>query len=147
MNAHDINQARVMQLATSRDGQPWICTVYFIVNGGNFYWLSFPDRRHSKELADNAKAAVAIALHQEAPVVGVQAEGNVRSVQNLSEAARVLALYVRKYGKGKDFIELLKRGKNRHELYCLVPGSVMLFDERTSSNAPYRQIQLAKEEL
>lgn len=147
MNAHDINQARVMQLATSRDGQPWICTVYFIVNGGNFYWLSFPDRRHSKELADNAKAAVAIALHQEAPVVGVQAEGSVRAVQNLSEAARVLALYVRKYGKGKDFIELLKRGKNRHELYCLVPGSVMLFDERTSSNAPYRQIQLAKEEL
>lgn len=136
-----------MQLATSRDGQPWICTVYFIVNGGNFYWLSFPDRRHSKELTDNAKAAVAIALHEKAPVVGVQAEGNVRAVRDLSEAARVLALYVRKYGKGKDFIELLKRGKNRHELYCLAPESVMLFDERTSSDAPYRQIQLAKEEL
>ena len=147
MNAHDINQVRAMQLATSRDGQPWICTVYFIVNGGNFYWLSFPDRRHSKELADNAKAAVAIALHEEIPVVGLQAEGNVREVKNLGEAARVLALYVHKYGKGKDFIELLKRGKNRHVLYCLVPESVMLFDEQTSSGAPYRQIQLAKEEL
>ncbi|HTJ73339.1 MAG TPA: pyridoxamine 5'-phosphate oxidase family protein [Verrucomicrobiae bacterium] len=146
MNAQDINRARVMQLATSRGGQPWICNVYFIVTGGNFYWLSFPDRRHSKELADNAKAAVAIALQEEVPVVGVQAEGTVRVVQNLSEAARVLALYVHKYGKGKDFIELLKRGKNRHELYCLMPESVMVFDERSPSDAPYRQIQLANEE-
>ena len=137
MNAQDINRARVMQLATSRGGQPWICNVYFIVTGGNFYWLSFPDRRHSKELADNAKAAVAIALQEEVPVVGVQAEGTVRVVQNLSEAARVLALYVHKYGKGKDFIELLKRGKNRHELYCLMPESVMVFDERSPSDAPY----------
>jgi len=137
VNAQDINRARVMQLATSRGGQPWICNVYFIVTGGNFYWLSFPDRRHSKELADNAKAAVAIALQEEVPVVGVQAEGTVRVVQNLSEAARVLALYVHKYGKGKDFIELLKRGKNRHELYCLMPESVMVFDERSPSDAPY----------
>jgi hypothetical protein len=75
-------------------------------------------------------------------VVGVQAEGDVREVHSVGEASRVLALYVKKYGKGKDFIELLKRGKNRHVLYCLVPSSVMLFDERTSPAVPYKQIQL-----
>jgi nitroimidazol reductase NimA-like FMN-containing flavoprotein (pyridoxamine 5'-phosphate oxidase superfamily) len=147
VNTQVINQVKTMQLATSRDGQPWICTVYFVVSGGNFYWLSFPGRRHSRELEDNSRAAVAVAVQQEVPVVGVQAEGDVRLVRDLAEAARVLSLYVRKYGQGKNFIELLKQGKNRHELYCLVPRSIMLFDERTSPKMPYKEIQLTDKEL
>jgi uncharacterized protein YhbP (UPF0306 family) len=131
-----------MQLASSREGQPWICTVYFVVKNGNFYWLSFPERRHSLELADNQKAAIAVAVHQDVPVIGVQAEGDVRIVTDLREAGGVLALYTMKYGKGKQFLELLKKGSNRHQLYCLVPRKIMLFDERTSEAVPYRQIVL-----
>ncbi len=142
MKTEEINGVKVMQLASSRGGQPWICTVYFVVNAGNFYWLSFPERRHSREVAENQKAAVAVAIHQDVPVVGVQAEGDVRMVRDMEEARGVLALYVEKYGKGKDFIERLKRGENRHELYCLTPRKVMLFDERTQPGVPYRQIDL-----
>jgi len=138
----DLNQVKVMQLASSRDGQPWVCTVYFVVEDGSFYWLSFPERRHSKELANNQKAAVAIAVHQDVPVVGIQAEGDVRVVTEISEAEAVLAQYIEKYGKGKDFIALLKEGKNHHQLYCLTPRKVMLFDERTSASEPYKQISL-----
>jgi len=142
MNVRELNRVKTMQLATTRGGQPWICTVYFIVKNGNFYWLSFPERRHSREVAENQKAAVAVAIHQNVPVVGVQAEGDVRMVRDIEEAAGVLALYVEKYGKGKDFIERLKRGENHHELYCLVPRKVMLFDERTPAGVPYGQIDL-----
>lgn len=142
MNAETLNQARVMQLATSRGGQPWICTVYFVVSGGNFYWLSFPERRHSREIAEDKRAAVAVAVHQEVPVVGVQAEGEVHVVHDIAEAAGVLDLYVSKYGKGGEFVERLKQGKNHHELYCLVPTKVMLFDERTPGGVPYGQIDL-----
>jgi uncharacterized protein YhbP (UPF0306 family) len=142
MKTEEINRVKTMQLASSHDGQPWICTVYFVVSTGNFYWLSFPDRRHSREVADNQKAAVAVAIHQDVPVVGVQAEGDVRIVRNVGEATDVLALYIEKYDKGKDFIERLKRGDNQHELYCLVPRKIMLFDERTQPGVPYRQIDL-----
>jgi len=142
MNAQELNRAKTMQLATTRGGQPWICTVYFVVKNGNFYWLSFPGRRHSQELADNPNAAVAIAVHQDVPVVGVQAEGDVHAVRDISEATAVLDMYVAKYGKGGEFVERLRAGNNRHELYCLEPRNIMLFDERTPAGVPYGQIDL-----
>lgn len=142
METTRLNQVKVMQLASSRDGQPWVCTVYFVVWNESFYWLSFPERRHSQELANNQKAAVAIAVQQDVPVVGMQAEGDVHVVTDSSEAEAVLALYVKKYGKGGDFIARLKEGTNRHQLYCLVPRRIMLFDERTPGAVPYRQIVL-----
>jgi uncharacterized protein YhbP (UPF0306 family) len=119
-----------MQLATSHDGLPWNCTVYFVLHKGSFYWLSFPERRHSKELATNPHVAIAIVLQSTQPVVGVQAEGVVAIVQDIPEAEAVLDLYVEKYNQGSQFIALLKAGKNRHSLYRLSPKRVMMFDER-----------------
>jgi hypothetical protein len=107
-----------------------------------FFWLSFPDRRHSREVAENEKVAAAIVIHQDVPVVGVQVEGDVHIVRDIEEATGVLALYIEKYGKGKDFVRRLERGENQHELYCLVPRKIMLFDERTRPDAPYDQINL-----
>lgn len=144
MNSTQVNAAKVMQLATLRGDQPWICTVYFVAKGGKFYWLSFPERRHSQEIADNANAAVAITIHQDAPVIGLQAEGEVYVVRDIAEAKSVLELYVAKYDKGREFIDRLKHGANHHELYCLVPRKTMLFDERTPGSAPYRQIDLTE---
>jgi uncharacterized protein YhbP (UPF0306 family) len=138
-----INQQKALQLATvSADGQPWVCSVYFVIHAGKIYWLSFPERRHSKEIAANQKVAVTVAVHQDTPVVGMQAEGDVHVVNNISEATSVLLAYVKKYGKGGKFIELMKRGSNHHRLYCMVPRVVMLFDERTPHESPYRQITL-----
>lgn len=140
MNAKTLNQARVMQLATSRGGQPWICTVYFVVSGGNFYWLSFPERRHSQELEENAKAAVALVLKQDQPVIGVQAEGAVSVIRDADAAAPILELYVQKYGSGSTFIKRLKEGTNKHVLYCLEPGLVSLFDETDTAQPSPRPI-------
>lgn len=142
MNAETINRARVMQLATSRGGQPWICTVYFVVNGGKFYWLSFPERRHSQELEENAKAAVAVVLKQDLPVVGVQAEGTVCVIRDVETAAPILDQYVQKYGSGQAFIERLKEGANKHDLYCLEPSYVALFDETDKDQPSPRQIAI-----
>lgn len=144
MNTETLNQARVMQLATSRGGQPWICTVYFVVSDGIFYWLSFPERRHSRELEDNTKAAVAVVLKQDLPVIGVQAEGTVHAIHNADVAAPILELYVQKYGSGSTFIERLKEGTNRHVLYCLEPGLVVLFDETDKTQPSPRRIAIEK---
>lgn len=142
MNAETLNQARIMQLATSRGGQPWICTVYFVVSGGRFYWLSFPERRHSQELEESTKAAVAVVLKQDMPVVGVQAEGTVHVVRDAETAAPILDQYVQKYGSGSAFIERLKEGTNKHDLYCLEPSYVALFDETDRAQPSPRQITI-----
>lgn len=131
-----------MQLATSRNNQPWVCTVYFVALGGKFYWLSYPERRHSEEATDNPHAAIAIAVKQDLPVIGIQAEGDVSVITNIAEATKVLALYVKKYGAGKKFVELLKRGSNHHQLYCFTPRRVVLFDETQTTQKPYREIVL-----
>ena len=140
---HDrIGQAKTMQLATVSGDQPWICTVYFALHEGCFYWLSEPERRHSKELAAHSKAAAAIVLKQDVPVTGVQMQGTVMVVDDISEAETVLPLYTGKYGQGGKFVERLKLGTNKHVLYKLVPNKIMLFDEDASPDNPYRQITL-----
>lgn len=138
------NDARVMQLATVAmpAGQPWVCTVYFVVKDDCFYWLSYPERRHSLELAANPQAAITIAIKQDMPVIGLQAEGEVSVVNDVQEATRVLARYVKKYSSGQKFIELLKHGSNHHKLYKLTPKRIMLFDETQKDRPAYREIKL-----
>ena len=140
VKAGEINVRPTMQLATSRDGQPWNCTVYFVVRAGNFYWLSFPERRHSSELALNPRASIAVVLQSKQPVVGLQAEGDVTIVEDIVEAEDVLDLYVEKYDQGSQFISLLKAGSNKHALYRFVPRHVSLFDEHDQTMASPREV-------
>lgn len=137
-----IHEQKVMQLATVRDGQPWICTVYFVLHKGNFYWLSFPERRHSQELADNTNAAIAVAIKRDAPVIGIQAEGNVLVVKERGEVETVLSLYVAKYGKGGSFMERFLKGENQHLLYRFVPRKIMRFDEMNHADNPYENVAI-----
>jgi uncharacterized protein YhbP (UPF0306 family) len=129
-----------MQVATVHDGKPWICTVYFVLHDKKFYWLSLPERRHSKEIADDQHVAIAVAIKQNKPVIGIQAEGLARMIDDEAEVATVLSVYVEKYGQGKDFVQRFIAGENQHSLYCMTPTKVVLFDEYTSRKMPYRDI-------
>lgn len=145
MDAAEINRQKVMQLATVRGEQPWICTVFFVVFGGCFYWLSLPQRRHSKEINANPHAAVAIAIKQDLPVIGIQAEGTVSAVEDAAEMEAVLELYVAKYDAGEQFAKRYKAGKNHHALYKLTPKKVMAFDEVNADENPYQEITIVSE--
>jgi uncharacterized protein YhbP (UPF0306 family) len=140
MNGEDINAQMVMQLASSRATRPWICSVYFVIHTRNFYWLSFPERRHSRELTDNTNAAIGVVLRTDQPVVGIQAEGDVYVVEDQSEVEAVMRQYVEKYDQGMSFVELFRAGKNKHLLYCFVPRKVMVFDEGGGSNGMGREV-------
>lgn len=120
----------VMQLATAREEQPWICTVYYVADEQrNLYWLSYPERRHSQEIADNEKVAVTIVIKTDKPVVGVQAEGSATKVTEHEVIADIMALYVAKYDAGKQFYENFMNGTNRHAMYKFTPKQYVLFDE------------------
>jgi uncharacterized protein YhbP (UPF0306 family) len=138
----EINANPTMQLATSRDGQPWSCTVYFVIYAGNFYWLSFPERRHSQELALNPQAAITVVLQSVQPVVGVQTEGDVAIVRDVTEAERVLDIYITKYNQGSQFITHFKVGSNKHLLYRFTPRRISLFDERDQTLTRPREVTI-----
>ena len=120
-----------MQLATTGEDGPWISTVYYVTDDErNVYWLSLPERRHSIEIAANPRVAVAIAIKQDLPVIGIQATGSVSVIEDAAVVKTVLASYKKKYdGAGKDFHQRFIDGKNKHQLYKLTPDHLVLFDE------------------
>ena len=125
-----LQQARVMQVATVRGGRPWVCSVYFVADEQQrLYWLSWPSRRHSRDIAANDRVAVAIAVKTDKPVIGIQAEGRATVVTDSTEVQRVMQRYTEKYGEGSEFYNNFVAGKNLHELYRFTPETYVLFDE------------------
>src|SRR6266849_2043067 len=60
-----LQDAKLMQLATSVDGQPWVCSVWFASDEEmNVYWFSSITRRHSGDFEKNNKVGAAIVLPQ-----------------------------------------------------------------------------------
>jgi len=121
-----------MQLATISEKGPWVCSVYYVADEDlNLYWLSFPTRRHSQDIATDSRVAVTVALKTDQPVVGVQAEGDVSMVTDKDVVARVMDQYVLKYDNGTAFHDNFLAGTNEHQLYQLKPHTYVLFDEVT----------------
>jgi uncharacterized protein YhbP (UPF0306 family) len=72
-----------MSLATVHGDAPWVCEVHFAYDSQlNLYFRSLATRRHSQEIAGNAKVAGSIIdkyeLDGSDPVLGIYFEGNAR---------------------------------------------------------------------
>ncbi len=120
----------IMQLATAYDDKPWVATVYFVADDElNVYWLSWPERRHSREIAEQADVAATVVIKTDRPVIGVQLEGTATEVQDAGEVQQVMERYVAKYGEGQKFYDAFVAGTNKHHMYKLAPSAVWLFDE------------------
>ena len=125
-----LTQGRMMQVATTADGKPWVCTVYYVEDERQrLYWLSLPSRRHSREIAVNKHVAIAIAVKLDKPVIGIQAEGTVEAISDKETIAQIMKLYIERYNSGYQFYDNFLAGKNEHVLYCFAPTSFVLFDE------------------
>jgi uncharacterized protein YhbP (UPF0306 family) len=125
-----IASCRLMQIATESDGKPWICTVHFVQDDNqNLYWLSLPSRRHSQDLDKNNRAAVAIVVKDDKPVIGIQAEGSTIVIKDAYTIKDIMKKYVEKYEIGEQFYDNFVAGKNQHWLYKFTPERFSLFDE------------------
>lgn len=129
-----LNEAKIMQLATSTlNGKPWICSVWFSSDDDfNLYWISATTRRHSKQIAKNAKVAAAISMVREPSEQkrgALQIEGAATQLQNPVEIAKVLKLYA---SRGIFTVEQVKKFmvdfKHPHRFYKLTPSTIVLFE-------------------
>jgi len=123
-------EKHAMQLATVADGQPWICTVYFVADGErNLYWASLPNRRHSQEIGSNPKVAAAIKVKgvKGEPVIGIQVEGLAERLEAPDKA--IVQAYAKKFGRDAQWIKDMLQGSTQHRMYKLAPSAVYLFDE------------------
>lgn len=138
-------EGRLMQLATARQGKPWVCTVYFVADDElNLYWLSWPSRRHSQEIAENHHVAITIVIKPDLPVIGVQAEGTATIVDDHATVERAMSQYAEKYdGAGAQFAERFLAGTNQHVLYRFTPQMYYIFDEVTYPNSSPQLVDIS----
>lgn len=148
LKTHILNylaKTRMMQLATSVDGQPWSCTVYFAYDENlNLYWISKPDARHSQEIIKNPKVAGAIAYNQQPPqksVSGLSFEGTAELLTG-DEEKRASELYIKQLNRDETLLEDIRSGKNPHKFYVIKPIRFVIFDTENFPNNPHQEYSL-----
>lgn len=140
-----INQAKVMQLATTVDNQPWVCHLHFYADEAlNLYWISTEVRRHSLEIATNPKVAVTILVHenteQENYVIGLSITGKAELLGDDIDK-KIAESYVKKTARAASLVEDIKSGKNPHKFYRIKPSKIVLFDSKDFPENPRQEWQ------
>lgn len=119
----------VMQLATATNSVPWVCNVHFDVDDNlNIYWLSHLDCRHSEDIAKNPHVAVAIAVHQQPPLMGLQIAGEAEHIP-FEGNEEVLKHYAARHDR-KTLVEDALSGKVGFKLFRLTPEFIDLIDQK-----------------
>ncbi len=140
-----LSQAKMMQVATVNNDQPWICTVYFVADRNlNIYWISTPARRHSEEIKNHSKVAAAIPIKYVPgeKVVGLQVEGEASLIEDAEEIKSAMRLYTDTYNRGEDWYKDFLAGKNNHKVYKLKPRAFVIFDEESFPGDPRQEFNL-----
>ena len=148
--AEYLKEAKLMQIATSKDNKPWVATVWFAYdNNFNIYFISRHNRRHSLEIAKNPYVAGAIVKKHETlgdKTRGLQFEGKCSELKG-SELIKNFAIFARRFPKVTKFIlspkEIIE-GATDHHLYKIVPSSIVLFDEVNFPDQSRQELKLEK---
>jgi uncharacterized protein YhbP (UPF0306 family) len=126
-----LKEAKLMQLATSLDGQPWVCSVWFVAdNDLNIYWFSSTARRHSEEVLKNPKVAGAIVLPHtpDDPPRGIQFSGEATVLEDEAEIEKVISYYSGRIFTDEKIKEFMDDKDNPHKFYKIKPTQFVLFD-------------------
>ena len=134
-----------MQLATSLNNQPWVCSVWFASDEDlNIYWLSSTTRRHSKEVSKNNKVAGAIALPQtpnDTPR-GLQFQGVVKVLTEQKDIDKAMSVYAGRIFKKEDVLKFMANKDFPHRFYKIKVNQFVLFDAVNFPENSRRELNL-----
>ncbi len=140
-----LNDARLMQVATSKDNQPWACSVYFAFDDEfNLFWISLPSTRHSQELKANQKVAGTIVLpHTPGDAVrGIQFDGVAKELTTGEEFHHALELYAKRMNMKEERRQKIADGKDEHNVYMIKPTLFVLFDSLNFPINPRQELHI-----
>jgi uncharacterized protein YhbP (UPF0306 family) len=141
-----LEQAKVMQLATSANDQPWACTIHYYSDADrNLYWISTTERKHSQHIAQNPKVAAAILVHLNTPeeryIIGISLQGTAELIGE-QLPTQIGQGYIQKLGRDPSLLSDIASGKNPHKFYCLKPSKIVLFDSKNFRDNPRQELAL-----
>lgn len=140
MNAKDLykdylNEVKLMQLATAKNNQPWLCNVWFVTDSkDNIYWCSRKTRRHSIEIEQSSKVSATfhkdftIGLGQKGQAVIMAGHAELLKTENIPQ---IFDLYEERFPKLSELQteELFTNNGGDHFFYKMVPNEIIWWDE------------------
>lgn len=126
-----LQEAKMMQLATALDNQPWVCNVWFAADEElNIYWFSSITRRHSKEVLKNNKVAAAIVLPHAPidPPRGLQLQGVAEELNDTKDIQKAISFYQDRIFPKEKIEQFMSDLKKPHKFYRIKPTQFVLFD-------------------
>lgn len=139
-----LEKARLMQVATSKDNQPWACSVYFAFDQKlNLIWISEPTRRHSLEIDTNQKVAGTVVLPHSPgdDVRGIQFQGIAKKLTEKQKIKSAMKYYAKRYGMNPKRVSTIIDNTDGHMCYMIHPTLFVLFDEVNFPSAPRQQYE------
>ncbi len=141
-----LEDVKLMQLATCRDNQPWLCNVWFVMDeDGKVYFISRENRRHSLEIGENEKVAgtfhkwfdEGLGQKGQALIVG----GTARQLK-LAECRKPFTLYAKRFPKIVSFqtLERFLRDEGSHYFYEITPTEIVWWDEVNFPDDPRQKV-------
>lgn len=129
-----LNKNILMTLATAYP-KPWVATVYFVTDEDfNFYFVSSPNSKHSKDIDKNKNVACAIYdshTKNSDKKAGIQMKGTAKMVKNWNEVEKYLLLWNKK-NPGMEKVVNVKNMKEKvisSRVYKITPKYVKFFNQ------------------
>lgn len=139
-----LQEARLMQVATAKDNQPWVCTVHFAYDEHfNLYWISLPSTRHSQEIMANEKVAGTIVLPHipgQKPR-GIQFQGIAQKAEG-DAMQKAMDVYAARMGMNDERKKNILSGEDGHVPYVIKPTLFVLFDTVNFPDNPRQELAL-----
>lgn len=142
-----LKDIKLMQLATCRDNQPWLCNVWYVMDEDeNIYWNSRLTRRHSEEIADNPRVACTFhkwfneGIGQKGQALIVSGNAELLSGEDIRMPYK---LYVGRNPKFLDVqsLETTMSATGPHFFYKLTPDEIIWWDEVNFPDNPRRVVK------
>lgn len=143
-----LREAKLMQVATSKNNKPWVATVWYVHDEDwNLYFISRHNRRHSFDLKENPNVAGTIVKSHKTlgvKVRGIQFEGKALKV-SITELPDAFNLFVKRYPKAKVHINSVNdtiKNITGTCIYKIIPLRIVLFDEVNFPDNPRQELKL-----
>lgn len=140
-----LKKAKLMQLSTAVNNQPWACSVWFAADEDlNTYWFSSTKRRHSKEVMRNPKVSAAIVYPHtpKDPPRGLQLEGTAELLTKKEDIIKARSVYEGRIFSKKEIDDFINSKTSPHCFYKIKPTLFVLFDLVNFPNNPRQEFKL-----
>ncbi len=128
-----LKKQHVLSIATADEYRPWICNVYFVNEGNNFYFLSGTETRHALHMAKNKNIAFTTVWYDPDKLndrKSVQAEGKGKELQDLTGIRQAATLYGKKYKRDtEELMASVTKVGSKARFYVLTASYIKYWDD------------------